>query len=294
MVSQIEDLKSKQIRYVDKINTLNKDVTDLYLIIQKLSKNCQNHHKKSSQNVNKNNKDKETKANNENKPVSKNKICKFYNRGYCKFKMLCSFIHPKTKCTMENCKDKLCEKRHIKQCKNYTKGFCKFTECEFMHDPQKVNSRVNNTTNANPENHLGDETDHEQEEVDNIIKELENFNNESNDSKLSKSNGNDSDSQIQEIMKECGESMDLNNVNDFENEKTIKPIAKNMSNNFSCDKCHFTFQNKRSFNKHVKTCHKQVEILNTEEQHKNDMINEVNMKKRKSENDNIPIGKKSK
>ena len=51
MVTQIEDLKEQQKRTIDKITDLNKqlnkDVLDLYQIIQKLTKN----HKKSSENV---------------------------------------------------------------------------------------------------------------------------------------------------------------------------------------------------------------------------------------------------
>ena len=43
--------------------------------------------------------------------------CKFYNSGFCRYKDECFFIHPKTICIEEACRDKNCLDRHPKQCR---------------------------------------------------------------------------------------------------------------------------------------------------------------------------------
>ena len=42
-------------------------------------------------------------------------VCKFFNKGYCKFTS--KFEHPENKCTEESCRNKICRKRHPKQCR---------------------------------------------------------------------------------------------------------------------------------------------------------------------------------
>ena len=52
---------------------------------------------------------------------SDKKRCKFWNRGYCKFKQNCPFLHPQAICIEEQCSNKNCEKRHPNICKNWQK-----------------------------------------------------------------------------------------------------------------------------------------------------------------------------
>ena len=64
-------------------------------------------------------------------------------------KSSCSFVHPKTICSIQNCKEKQCQNRHIHDCKNFIKGSCKFEQsCEFKHDPKKINNKVEGKTNV--------------------------------------------------------------------------------------------------------------------------------------------------
>ena len=43
--------------------------------------------------------------------------CKFYDKGYCKHKWQCKYLHPSNDCS-KDCQDKtLCPNRHRKSCK---------------------------------------------------------------------------------------------------------------------------------------------------------------------------------
>ena len=79
----------------------------------------------------------------------------------------------------------------------------------------------------------------------------------------------------------------------------------------ACNKCNFIATDKEHLKMHVESCQKKAEVQK-EKKHNDDefqlvetktrkkdnnipsMINEVNIKKRKSENDNFPSGKKLK
>ena len=63
------------------------------------------------------------------------KLCPFYNVGFCKFKDNCVKIHPKDDCLNTNCKRKRCMKRHRKLCKyeQHCRRFKKSNSCEFKH-----------------------------------------------------------------------------------------------------------------------------------------------------------------
>ena len=64
------------------------------------------------------------------------KLCKYYNVGFCKFRDRCFFKHVLEDCKTKDCKKDHCLKRHPKRCKFFfLRKFCKFkTDCKFSHD----------------------------------------------------------------------------------------------------------------------------------------------------------------
>ena len=73
--------------------------------------------------------------------IKKRKRCRYYNRGFCKYKNKCRFAHPTKICTIYeetgNCGDQECDKRHPKQCKWLQSiGGCQRgeQECEYLHN----------------------------------------------------------------------------------------------------------------------------------------------------------------
>ena len=195
--------------------------------------------------------------------------CHFYNKGYCRSKALCSFVHPKIHCDKENCKELKCPHRHIKTCKNFLKSSCKFgNACEYKHDSKKKKDELNSTA----------KTDDKTKNDESLKEDLDNLDIEDT---------NDTDPLI--VSEDLDKTFACDNCENTETsgEKLKEHVESNherkhMNNSFTCNKCHFTLQSKRSFNNHVKSCHEDAKL------------NEVNTKKRKSENDNFPSGKKLK
>ena len=64
------------------------------------------------------------------------KKCKYYNRGYCKYKFKCKFVHPGESCKTylegKRCDEKNCEDRHPKVCKWWLKGGCRGRNCDYL------------------------------------------------------------------------------------------------------------------------------------------------------------------
>ena len=74
----------------------------------------------------------------DNKEVEKkDKKCKYYNGGYCKYKLKCKFSHPQEICKIylkgETCDQDSCGNRHPKECKWHQTGGCRRKECDFLH-----------------------------------------------------------------------------------------------------------------------------------------------------------------
>ena len=63
-------------------------------------------------------------------------ICKYNQKGYCKFKNKCRKHHENKTCPADNCRQKDCFYRHPKVCRNFSKeGFCLFGEdCAYKHN----------------------------------------------------------------------------------------------------------------------------------------------------------------
>ena len=66
------------------------------------------------------------------------KKCVHFNRGYCRSKEYCLYLHPKDHCLQKECDKKQCKDRHIKDCKRWSNRGCRFGDlCEFRHDRLK-------------------------------------------------------------------------------------------------------------------------------------------------------------
>ena len=74
-----------------------------------------------------------------NKVENEEKKCRYFNRGHCKFKLECKFLHPtdicKTHLEGKKCNQNLCKMRHPKACKwsQKTSG-CRRIGCDYLHD----------------------------------------------------------------------------------------------------------------------------------------------------------------
>ena len=74
--------------------------------------------------------------------ISRNKIkkCRYFNRGFCKYKTKCRFFHPRENCPeymkTYKCEVKDCQLRHPKQCKwlSTDAGCKRGSECSYLHD----------------------------------------------------------------------------------------------------------------------------------------------------------------
>ena len=70
--------------------------------------------------------------------IKERKKCKFFNRGYCRYKSECRFVHPGEICKIylegKKCNDKSCADRHPKVCKWWLQGECRRHDCEYLHD----------------------------------------------------------------------------------------------------------------------------------------------------------------
>ena len=67
------------------------------------------------------------------------KICRYYNRGYCKYESECRFFHSSAVCQEHvnsgYCSKKECNERHIKKCKWIeSRNGCRRTNCEYLHN----------------------------------------------------------------------------------------------------------------------------------------------------------------
>ena len=119
------------------------------------------------------------------------KKCGHFNRGYCRSKEDCPYLHPKNHCLQKECDEKRCKNRHIKDCTNWSNSVCRFGGlCEYKHDRLKKFNGTKNTTSVNKTNtrlseEESDNTDQsiieevqselliEEEEMDDLIKEDE-------------------------------------------------------------------------------------------------------------------------
>lgn len=73
------------------------------------------------------------------------KICRYWNRGFCKERGKCHFEHPEEDCRKfikeGRCEKTICRNRHRHECKYFKQGSCfRGRKCEFIHTNKNENS----------------------------------------------------------------------------------------------------------------------------------------------------------
>ena len=77
-------------------------------------------------------------ASNDAGEIVKKKLCRYHNRGYCKYNFKCRYIHSKEICKKHiqtgNCQTKECKDRHPRTCKwTKTHNGCRRPNCDYLH-----------------------------------------------------------------------------------------------------------------------------------------------------------------
>ena len=97
-----------------------------------------------------------------------NNICKFNQKGFCKYRYTCRNRHVNEICGEENCREELCELRHPSRCRFFVfNGVCKFgNDCSYLHEDNE------NTTKIKCLEEKVANTEHKVEELEKVIKDL--------------------------------------------------------------------------------------------------------------------------
>ena len=192
------------------------------------------------------------------------KRCKWWNRGYCKFKQKCPFLHPKEICIEEKCVDKDCQKRHPNNCKNWEKGECKFTGfCEFKH--LNVENKSEDVAVQNLDDAFVD--------YDNINSDEDEFENKNEKSEscdkcdfitTNKMHLKLHDKSCHKKVMKINES--VKNNEDYPVHKTDNFVDHDnfdsdddedeITKKYTCDQCDYSSEIKGNVTKHIKTVHK--------------------------------------
>ena len=78
-------------------------------------------------------------ASNSSDKTKKEKRCRYYNHGFCKYREKCRFIHPKEVCQVYiegKCEEQSCQNRHPRACKWFQgeSGCRRSEDCDYSHD----------------------------------------------------------------------------------------------------------------------------------------------------------------
>ena len=201
------------------------------------------------------------------------KKCNFFNKGFCKFKENCPFLHPTVICTELNCKEKECSQRHPKNCKNFLKGSCKFGElCEFIHhdeSTQHVNIVVTNETieNFDTSTYVDyDNIDSDDDQSDEHTKT--NVIDKKKESVVFSCNECDKAFHLKSILTKHVKTVHKKEKPKALKFKTHSALKRKLEGNsiisskktkeetFSCDECEYKTKNKESLKNHKETSHK--------------------------------------
>ena len=135
---EIKDI-IKQQEVIEKVNSANADA------IKRLEEELV---RRKEENVLKEvQKDIDESVNDAGKNEKKMKICRYFNRGYCKYKNKCRFVHSQNICEEylknEKCGAKVCTDRHPKKCRwiKTNVGCRRVSECEYLHVTLACNER---------------------------------------------------------------------------------------------------------------------------------------------------------
>ena len=191
----------------------------------------------------------------ESAKANKNKVnrCKWWNRGFCKYKKDCPDLHPQEICSEGQCESKECEKRHPNTCKNWKKGFCKFLEqCEFSHPILETQVKVDS------EQIMGEAI-----VIDDNYVDYDNLDSDDDDT--------DDNREIKFNCDQCEYTCKM--------ESNLTKHVKS-DHNHSCEQCKFKTSNSMHLKMHVKSCHKKNEL------------NEVNLTKKRKSTEVIPLSRK--
>ena len=115
-------------------------------------------------------------------------MCRYYNRGHCKKKSQCSYIHPRNICKFflkdGKCEIRDCCSRHPKNCRYNKKGCFRGLDCDYLHyefqnenESQSVQNVEHFVEESDSEEHVDDVMTNEmsyQEINDDIIEEIVN------------------------------------------------------------------------------------------------------------------------
>ena len=99
------------------------------------------------------------------------KRCKYYNRGYCKQRENCKFLHPTEECALRDKCINNCLKRHRKICRYGIYGYHnKHNVCEFLHgDFFNIDNKNTNSNNIR-EMELEEEVKRLENQIEDVYK----------------------------------------------------------------------------------------------------------------------------
>ena len=132
LIDEVIVKNTDDIALMKKIKQENKDaIKSLEAKIDKLDKEIEKRNTSDQDNESKN-------QNVEDKNLEKNMImCRYYNRGHCKKKSQCSYIHPRNICKFfwkdGKCEIRDCCSRHPKNCRYNKKGCFRGLDCDYLH-----------------------------------------------------------------------------------------------------------------------------------------------------------------
>ena len=155
--------------------------------------------------------------------------CKWWNRGYCREKERCLFIHPKGDCQdhlQGRCTSRGCTLQHRKVCKfiHTRVGCLRGEDCAYLHPAEEVTAGENNAENGIPQ--------------------------------LEENKVQDEGNKINSKKSETPENV-VNDLKQKSEKKSSDNSVKKVDTWIHCKKCDYKCKKKNTMRKHVNTKHSQ-------------------------------------